>query len=239
LVLPLLAYLQIPAGLVNEAASDAKGDDVASRNNDSDVDAHNDTNDDAKGAGQPKKVGEYGGRGVRAATAPYDSNDNSDSSVNEAAMPRATDKTNEAKRDGSWRGHAASARKSAGRQAKARAAHHDHDTDDNDYGVDAAGGRKSKARRRAARKRRYSPQDFNTYDGADDEGRETEAGEGTPKVAYIKAASGAAAQARTATPSPTTRPPPRPISSKSPAKRHTLRQTRAGAWTPDEQEITP
>jgi hypothetical protein len=238
-VLPLLAYLRIPAGLVNEAASDAKGDDVASRDDNSNVDAHNDTDDDAEGAGQPKKVGEYGGRGVHAATAPYDSNNDSDSSVNKAATSRATDKTNEAKRDGSWRGRAASARKSAGRQAKARAAHHDHDTNNDNYDVDAAGGRKSEARRRAAKKRRYSPQDFNTYDGADDEGRETKAGEGTPKVAYVKAASGAAAQARTATPSPTTRPPPRPIRSKSPAKRHTPRQTGAGARTPDGQEITP
>ncbi len=225
--------------MVDKAASDAKGDDVASCEDDSDVDAHNDTDDDAKEAGQPKKVGEYGGRGVRAATAPYDSDDDSDSSVNKAAMPRATDKTNEAKRDGSWRGRAASACKSAGRQAKAQAAHHDHDTDDDNYDVDAAGGCKSEARRRAARKRCYSPQDFNTYDGADDEGRETEAGEGTPKVAYVEAASGAAAQARTATPSPTSRPPPRPIRSKSPAKRHTPRQTGAGARTPDGQEITP
>jgi hypothetical protein len=239
MVLPLLACLQIPAGLVDKAASDAKGDDVASRDNDSNVDAHDDTDDDAKGAGQPKKVGEYGGQGVRAATAPYDRDNDSDSSVNKAATPRATNKTNEAKRDGSWRGRAASARKSAGRQAKARAAHHDHDTDDDDYNVDAAGGRKSEARHRAARKRRYSPQDFNTYDGADDEGRETEAGKGTSKVAYVEAASGAAAQARTATPSPTTRPPPRPIRSKSPAKRHTPRQTVAGAGTPDGQEITP
>jgi hypothetical protein len=238
-VLPLLAYLQIQAGLVDEAASNAKGDDVASRDDDSDVDAHDDTDNDAEGAGQPKKVGEYGGRGVRAATAPYNSNDNSDSSVNKAVTLRATDKTDEAKRDGLWRGRAASARKSAGRQAKARAAHHDHDTDDNDYNVDAAGGRKSKARHRAARKRRYSPQDFNTYNGADDKGRETEAGKGTPKVAYVEAASGAAAKARTATPSPTTRPPPRPIRSKSPAKRHTPRQTGAGARTPDGQEITP
>ncbi len=224
---------------VGEAASNAKGDDVASRDDDSDVDAHDDTNNDAKGAGQPKKVGEYGGRGVCATTAPYDSDDDPDSSVNKAATPRATDKTDEAKRDGSWRGCAASARKSAGRQAKARAAHHNHDTDNDDYDVDAAGGRKSEARCRAARKRRYSPQDFNTYDGADEEGRETEAGEGTPKVAYAKAASGGAAQARTATPSPTTRPPPRPIRSKSPAKRHTPRQTGAGARTPDGQEITP
>ncbi len=119
MVLPLLAYLQIPAGLVDKAASGAKGDDVTSRENDSDVDAHDDTDEDAEGAGQPKKVGEYGRRGVRAATAPYDSDDDSDSSVNEAATPRATDKTDEAKRDGSWRGRAASARKSAGRQAKA------------------------------------------------------------------------------------------------------------------------
>jgi hypothetical protein len=72
-VLPLLAYLQIPEGLVDEAASDAKGIDVASRDEDSDVDAHDDTDDDAEGDGQPKKVGEYGGRGVRVATAPYDS----------------------------------------------------------------------------------------------------------------------------------------------------------------------
>ncbi len=96
------------------------------------------------------------------ATAPYDSNDDPDSSVNEAATARATDKTDKATRDGSWRGRAASACKSAGRQAKARAAHHDHDTNNNDYDVDGAGGHKSEARRRAARKRRYSPQDFNT-----------------------------------------------------------------------------
>jgi hypothetical protein len=185
---------------VDEAASDAKGDDVASRNDDSNVDANDDTDDNAKRAGQPKKVGEYGGRGVRAATAPYDSNDDPDSSVNKAAMPSVTDKTNKAMRDGSWHGRAASARKSAGRQAKARAAHHDHDTNDDNYDVDAAGGRKSEARHRAARKRRYSPQDFNTYDGADNEGRETEAGKGTPKVAYAEAASGAAAQARNGNP---------------------------------------
>jgi hypothetical protein len=130
---------------VNEAASDAKGDDVASRDDDSEVDANYDTDNNTERAGQPKKVGEYGGRGVRAATAPSDSDDDPDSSVNAAATPRATDKANKATRDGAWRGCAASAHKSAGRQAKARAAHHDHGTDDNDYDVDAAGGRKSEA----------------------------------------------------------------------------------------------
>ncbi len=104
---------------VNEAASDAKGDDVASRDNDSEVDANDDTNDDAERAGQPKKVREYGGRGVRAATAPSDSDDDPDSSVNAAATPRVTNKADKATRDGTWRGRAASARKSAGRQAKA------------------------------------------------------------------------------------------------------------------------
>ena len=117
------------------------------------------------------------------------------SSVAKAAMPRATDKANAAPRHGTWHGRAVSARKSAGRQAKAQAAHHNHDTNNNDYHVNAAGGRKSKARRRVARKRRFSPQDVNTYDGGDDEGRKTEAGKGTPKVAYTKAASGAAMQA--------------------------------------------
>ena len=56
--------------------------------------------DDAKRAGQPKKVGEYGVRGVRAATAPSDSDDDPDSSVNKATTPRATDKADEAPRDG-------------------------------------------------------------------------------------------------------------------------------------------
>jgi hypothetical protein len=137
---------------------------------------------------------------LRAVTAPSDSDEDPNSSVNAAATPRATDTADEATRDGAWRGRAASSRKSAGRQAKARAAHHDHDTDDHDYDVNAAGGRKSEARRRAARKRRYSPQDFNTYDGADDEGRKTKAGEGTPKAAYAEAASGAATQARNGNP---------------------------------------
>ena len=43
---------------INEAASDAKGNDVASRDDDSEVDANDDTVDDPKRAGQPKKVGE-------------------------------------------------------------------------------------------------------------------------------------------------------------------------------------
>jgi hypothetical protein len=85
---------------VDEAASNAKGNDVPSRDDDSDVDANDDTDDDVERAGQPKKVGEYGGQCVRAATAPYDSNDDLDSSVNEAATPRATNKANEATRDG-------------------------------------------------------------------------------------------------------------------------------------------
>jgi hypothetical protein len=117
---------------VNKAASNAKGNDVASRNDDSEVNANDDTDDDAERAGQPKKVREYGGRGVRAATAPSDSDDNPDSSVNAAVTPRATNKADKATRDGAWRGRAASARKSAGRQAKARAAHHDHGTDNDD-----------------------------------------------------------------------------------------------------------
>ena len=82
---------------VNEAASDAKGDDVASRDDDSEVDANDDTDDDPKRAGQPKKVGEYSGRDVRVTTAPSDSDDDQDSSVNKATMPRAAD---EATRDG-------------------------------------------------------------------------------------------------------------------------------------------
>ena len=49
---------------VDEAASDAKGDDVGSRNDDSDVNAGDGTDDNAERAGQPKKVGEYGRRGV-------------------------------------------------------------------------------------------------------------------------------------------------------------------------------
>ena len=85
---------------VNEAASDAKGNDVASRDDDSEVDANDDTDDDAKRAGQPKKVGEYSGRDVRATTAPSDSDDDPDSSVNKATTPRATDKADEATRDG-------------------------------------------------------------------------------------------------------------------------------------------
>lgn len=56
--------------------------------------------DNAKRAGQPKKVGEYSGRGVRATTAPSDSDGDPDSSVNKAATPRATDKADEATRDG-------------------------------------------------------------------------------------------------------------------------------------------
>ena len=131
---------------VNEAASDAKGNDVASRNNNSEAGANDDTNDNAKRAGQPKKVEEYGGQGVRAATAPFDSDNDPDSSVNEAATPRATDKANKTTRDGAWRRRAASACKSAGRQTKARAAHHYHDTDNNDYNVDGAGGRTSEAK---------------------------------------------------------------------------------------------
>ena len=74
------------------------------------------------------------------------------SSVAEAATPRATDKADEAPRDKLWPGRVASACKSTRRQAKARAAHHNHDTDNNDYNVDAAGGPKSKARGRVARK---------------------------------------------------------------------------------------
>ena len=130
---------------VNKAASDAKGNDVASRDNNSKVDANDDTNNDAKRAGQPKKVGEYGGQGVRAVTAPSGSDDNPDSSVNKAAMPRATNKADKATRDGAWHGCAASACKSTGRQVKARAAHHDHGADKDDYDIDAAGGCKSEA----------------------------------------------------------------------------------------------
>ena len=130
---------------VNEAASDTKGNDIASCNDNSEVDTNDDTDNNAKRAGKPKKVREYSGRGVRAASAPSNSDDNPDSSVNKAATPRATDKTDKATRDGAWRGRAASLRKSTGRQAKARAAHHNHDTNDDDHDVDAARGRKSKA----------------------------------------------------------------------------------------------
>ena len=129
----------------NKAGYDAKVNDVASRDNNSKVDANNDTDNNAERAGQPKKVRECDGRGVRVATAPSDSDNDPDSSVNEAVTPRATDKAHEATRDGTWRRRAASARKSVERQAKARAAHHNHNTDDNNYDLDAAGGRESKA----------------------------------------------------------------------------------------------
>ena len=84
----------------------------------------------------------------------------------------------------------ASACKGAKRQAKAQAAHHDHNPDNNDYNINGARGRKSKARCRVARTSRYSPQDFDiptsadvAYDGMDNEVRGAKAGEGAPKAA--------------------------------------------------------
>ena len=85
---------------VDQAASNTKGDDIASREKDSNVDASNNTDDNTKRAGQPKKVREYGRRGIHVATAPYNSDDEPDSSVDETRTPRATDKADEATRDG-------------------------------------------------------------------------------------------------------------------------------------------
>ena len=88
---------------VDKAASNAKGNDVASRADDSNLDAGNDINNNAKRGGQlraAKKGSRYDARGVRAATTPYNSNDDPDNSVNKAKTPRATDKGDKAMWDG-------------------------------------------------------------------------------------------------------------------------------------------
>jgi len=106
---------------VDEAAfastmNDAKDNDVAPRDEDSNNGAIDDADDDAKKGAKPRAAGkadEYGARHVRAATTPHDSDDNSDDSADKVKKPRATDKADEATRDCARRVRVAVARNSA------------------------------------------------------------------------------------------------------------------------------
>jgi hypothetical protein len=94
--------------------------------------------------------------------------------------------------------------------------------------IDASDDTDDNAGCRAAKKRPYSPQDYSTDHGADEEARSTD--EGAPKAAYAAAAGGVAARGLSpkeerATSKPTTRPHRRPIRSRTPAKRPTPRPT--------------
>ena len=69
----------------------AKDNDIAPHNNNSNDGANNDANDNAKRGTKPrvaKKADEYGARRVRTATTPHDSNEDSNNSTNKAAKPR-------------------------------------------------------------------------------------------------------------------------------------------------------
>ena len=73
---------------------DAKGNDVTSHDNSSNVDAGNDTDDDAKRGRKPRAA-----KKARTTTAPHNSKDNPDDSVDKATTPRVTNKANKATRD--------------------------------------------------------------------------------------------------------------------------------------------
>ncbi len=125
--------------------------------------------------------------------------------------------------------------------AKRHGQPHDHATDDNDnYDIGEARGHKSAVGRRAAKKRPYSPQDSSTDNSADEDARATGADEGPPRRRMPRRPGERRPgelppkEGRT-TPSRTTRPHPRPIGSRTPAKRPTPRPTGAGA----RQEQTP
>jgi len=95
---------------------DAKDNDVAPRDEDSNNSANNDADDNAKRGANPRAAGkadEYGARPVRATTTPHNSDDNSDDSADKVAKPRTTDKVDEATRDCARRVRVAVARKSA------------------------------------------------------------------------------------------------------------------------------
>ena len=96
--------------------NDAKDDDVAPRDKDSDNGANDDADDDAEKGAKPRAAGmadEYGARHIRAATTPHDSDDNSDNSADKVEKPRATDTADEATRDCARRVRVAVARNSA------------------------------------------------------------------------------------------------------------------------------
>ena len=106
---------------VDEAAfastmNDAKDDDVAPRDEDSDNGANNDADDDAEKGPKSRAAGkadEYGARHVRAATTPHDSDDNSGDSADKVEKTRAINKADEATRDCARRVRVAVARNSA------------------------------------------------------------------------------------------------------------------------------
>ncbi len=105
---------------VDEAAfastmNDAKNDDVAPHDEDSDNGTIDDADDDAekREGREAEGADEYGARHVRAATTPHDSDDNSDDSADKVEKPRATDKADEATRDCARRVCVAVARNSA------------------------------------------------------------------------------------------------------------------------------
>jgi len=96
--------------------NDAKDDDVAPRDEDSDNGANDNADDDAEKGAQLRAAGkadEYGVRHVRAATTPHDSDNNFYDSADKVEKPRATDKADEATRDCARRVRVAVARNSA------------------------------------------------------------------------------------------------------------------------------
>ena len=95
---------------------DAKDDDIAPRDEDSDNGTNDDADNDVERGARPRAAGkadEYGARRVRAATTPHDSDDDSYNSADKVAKPRVTDKADEATRDCTRRGHVVVSRKSA------------------------------------------------------------------------------------------------------------------------------
>jgi len=110
-----------PMHEIDEAAfastmNDAKDNDVAPRNEDSDNGPIDDADDDAEKGAKPRAAGkadEYGARHARAATTPHDSDDNSDDSSDKVEKPRATDKADEETRDCARRVRVAVAHNSA------------------------------------------------------------------------------------------------------------------------------
>ena len=149
-------------------------------------------------------------------------------SIAEAATPRATDKADEAPRNGAWHGRAASARKSSGRQAKARAAQHGHDIDNNDYNVDASGGCNSKQPGKYVSSPKTSTP---TMAGTTRGGRPKQV-RAPPRWCTPRRPVEPPCKHGRATPSPATRPLLRPIKLRSPARGSTPTQTGAGEKPP-------
>jgi len=83
----------VDEALFASTMNDAKDDDVAPRDEDSNNGAIDDADDGAEKGAKPRATGKadkYGARHVRTATTPHNSDDNSDDSADKVEKPRAT-----------------------------------------------------------------------------------------------------------------------------------------------------